>query len=393
MSRLLISRSEDLTKLQDEGYELDIVANHLVISHVPYLTVDGVVKHGTLMCPLVLENDKTAQPTDHTMMFDGEKPYGQDGVELKIVAGTGHQQITHDLSHEFVFSRKPMWEGNRYRDFHHKVTTYVDFVSKHALAVDPQATARTYRHLPVSEEDGSIFIYRDTASARAGIQPLADKLEQAGPVAIVGLGGTGSYILDLVAKSPVKEIHLYDGDRFSQHNAFRAPGAPAGGTLDGAPLKVEYLGGIYGRMHGGIKQHPCFLSEENTEELRSMKFVFVSVDDADARKLITERLAEYGVPFVDVGMGLYEQDGVLGGIVRVTTSTESNRERAAKHMPLSGGNAENEYRSNIQIADLNALNAALAVIKWKKMFNFYQDTDSENHSDYVVGGNTMINGD
>ena len=44
-------------------------------------------------------------------------------------------------------------------------------------------------------------------------------------VAIVGLGGTGSYVLDLVAKTPVRQIHLDDGDMFLQHNAFGSPSA------------------------------------------------------------------------------------------------------------------------------------------------------------------------
>jgi len=45
-------------------------------------------------------------------------------------------------------------------------------------------------------------------------------------VAIIGLGGTGSYILDLVAKTPVKEIHLFDADALLNHNAFRHPARP-----------------------------------------------------------------------------------------------------------------------------------------------------------------------
>jgi hypothetical protein len=32
-------------------------------------------------------------------------------------------------------------------------------------------------------------------------------------------------VLDFTAKTHVKEIHLFDGDTFFQHNAFRAPGA------------------------------------------------------------------------------------------------------------------------------------------------------------------------
>ena len=33
---------------------------------------------------------------------------------------------------------------------------------------------------------------------------------------------------------------------------------------------------------------------------------------------------------------------------------------------------DDDYNRNIQIADLNALNAAFAVIKWKKLFGFYR---------------------
>ena len=80
------------------------------------------------------------------------------------------------------------------------------------------------------------FRYMDTASGRAGIGAISEQLAT-GPVAIVGLGGTGSYILDLVAKTPVREIHLFDGDRFGQHNAFRSPGAPHIDTLRQTPPK------------------------------------------------------------------------------------------------------------------------------------------------------------
>jgi len=75
-----------------------------------------------------------------------------------------------------------------------------------------------------TDEDESVFKYIDTASSRAGINVPTQKLELA-RIAIVGVGGTGSYVLDLVAKTPVKEIHLFDGDVFLSHNAFRAPSA------------------------------------------------------------------------------------------------------------------------------------------------------------------------
>jgi hypothetical protein len=40
---------------------------------------------------------------------------------------------------------------------------------------------------------------------------------------------------------------------------------------------------------------------------------------------------------------------------------------------------------------LNALNAALAVIKWKKLMGFYQDLDFEHHCTYTIGGNMLRN--
>ena len=47
--------------------------------------------------------------------------------------------------------------------------------------------------------------------------------------------------------------------------------------------------------------------------------------------------------------------------------------------------------SNIQIAELNALNAMLAVIKWKKIRGFYCDLEREHHCMYTTDGNALDN--
>jgi hypothetical protein len=36
-----------------------------------------------------------------------------------------------------------------------------------------------------------------------------------------------------------------------------------------------------------------------------------------------------------------------------------------------------------------ALNAALAVVKWKKLFGFYADNEGEHFSTYTVDGNLL----
>ena len=84
-----------------------------------------------------------------------------------------------------------------------------------------------------------------------------------------------------------------------------------------------------------------------------------------AKKLIVEKLEEFGVPFVDVGLGVDHTGDSLGGIVRATTSTPEKRDHFRKRVSFSDDETDNEYNENIQISDLNFLNAVLAVIRWK----------------------------
>ena len=103
-------------------------------------------------------------------------------------------------------------------------------------------------------------------------------------IAIVGLGGTGSYVLDLVAKTPVREIHAYDGDTFYQHNAFRSPGAASGDELRAKQPKVTYFKNLYSKMHRGIVDHAVYVDAGNVDELRCMDFVFLCLDKGTGKE-------------------------------------------------------------------------------------------------------------
>jgi ThiF family len=216
-----------------------------------------------------------------------------------------------------------------------------------------------------------------------------------GRVAIVGLGGTGSYVLDFIAKTPVREIHLFDRDVFLQHNAFRGPGAPSIEQLQAQPVKVQHWADEYGKMHRHIVPHPYDLDAANAHELAGMDFVFLCIDRGTAKPVLIETLENLGIPFIDVGMGIQEVDGSLLGMLRTTTSTPSQREHVhTKHrIPLTDADGEEEYESNVQVAELNALNATIAVIKWKKLLGFYHDLEQEHHSTYTIDGNQMSNAD
>jgi hypothetical protein len=286
------------------------------------------------------------------------------------------------------FSSKP---SGGYKDYYEKMATYAAIVSGPAKSIDPTLTEKGFRVIE-SNDDVSVFKYLDTSSSRAGIVSVSRKLELDN-VAIVGLGGTGSFVLDLIAKTPVKKIHLFDGDQFSQHNAFRSPGAASVEELRTKSKKVVYFQQQYSKMRQGVIAHDYYIDATNIDELRSMDFVFICLDNGAARKFLVEKLDEFDLSFIDVGMGVQQVDEALIGILRVTSSTSKKREHLKVKVPFSTDNDNNDYSRNIQLADLNALNAALAVIKWKKLLGFYLDLENEYHSMYTLDGNMLTNED
>lgn len=389
MSHSLISRNDDLRRLRDEGYEVSVVSAHLLVGHIPYVNSEGQVRYGTLVSNLTLNGDRTLPPDPHVAHFIGETPCDSRGRPLmNLIIGTEPVDLANGLRVTTTFSSKPVPPAV-YTDYHHKMTTYALALSSHAEQLNPDVTARTFAVVDSQEED--VFHYLDTASSRAGIANLTDKL-RTGPVAIVGLGGTGSYILDLLAKTPVAEIHLFDQDQFLQHNAFRSPGAPSKEDLAAAPYKVDYLANIYSRMRRQVVAHPVAIDETTVDALNEMAFVFIAVDHGPTKGIIINRLESFGISFVDVGMGVNIVDGSLIGVLRTTVSTNEGTGRALARAVISVEEApDGDYATNIQIAELNALNAALAVIRFKKLFGFYVDLGGEHNSAYTIDTNTLIN--
>lgn len=390
MLSTLASRSGDLLRLQDDGYEVEIRYNYLLVKHVPFVTADRTVAYGILISELSTDGTSTVTPATHVVGFAGGVPCDKNGAELTEVVHAKEIQVHGpDLIQVCTLSNKPP-EG--YPDYYAKMTGYINMISGWAQALDPDATARTFAPIETTEDE-SVFRYLDSASSRAGISHITAKLALP-RVAIVGLGGTGSFILDQVTKTPVQEIHLFDGDRFLAHNAFRAPGAASIDELVARPYKTEFFADQYDPLRRGIVSHPVDIDADNVSELREMSFVFLALDSGEARRLIVESLEDTGTPFIDCGVGVYERDGSLGGALRVTTSTDGARGHVWEkdRIPFDDG-VDDEYDRNIQIADLNTLNAVLAVIKWKKLCGFYSDLDHEMHMMYTISGNHLANED
>jgi len=88
-------------------------------------------------------------------------------------------------------------------------------------------------------------------------------------------------------------------------------------------------------------------------------------------------------------MGVQVGEDNLLGILRATASTPTKRDHFKKLVSFDEG-MDDQYSTNIQIADLNMMNAALAVIKWKKRCGFYQDLEREHDCTYSINVNQLL---
>lgn len=393
MSAPRTSRSLDLQRLVDDGYDVAVVDGFLVVRDVPYVDRHRRVRRGQLVSRLDLAGDRTVAPRDHQAWFAGALPCDREGRPLVNMIHAQHQRL--DLGRGLVVDHwlcsKPL--GREFADYHEKMVTFVHQISSHAASIDPSVSARTGRIVAVEQAE-SPFRYVDTATARNGTGRLTNRL--AGQViGIVGLGGTGGYVLDFVSKTPVARIHLFDDDLFLQHNAFRAPGAASRDSLAERRAKVDHFDRIYSRLHRGIVPHRARMGRATAHLLDGMDFVFLCLDDPSAKRPMIERLEDRGVAFVDVGMGLQAGDDGLTGVLRVTTSTAEVRDHVwdRNRIPMAGAIDDDPYSTNIQVVELNALNAALAVTRWKRLFGFYVDLGAEYFATYDVAGNYIINED
>jgi molybdopterin/thiamine biosynthesis adenylyltransferase len=391
MSHRLIAHSPDLLTLRNNGFHLEVRNGYLLIKDVPYVTASQAVREdGVLISGFETEvvdgREVVKKPNGHVAYWIGEHPCHASGAKIRSFENPSDPtDLGNGLKVNFTFSACA-----DYRDYVHKMQAYLGWIVGEAQKIRPEVTAQTFPVYATDEEDDDVFHYIDTASSRVHVGADNEKLEPQ-RVAIIGVGGTGSYVLDLVAKTRVAEIRIFDGDSFDTHNAFRSPGAWSLSELGEKKRKARNFVDIYGKLRRkGLVGYDEPLTADNLELLEGIDFAFLCLDTGKAKRAIVDWLVAKGVAFIDVGMGIVRGPNGLQGIVRVLTSTPDKCDHLERRMSFGADDeAENEYATNIQIAELNALNAALAVIRWKRLCGFYRDAGGEHFSSYQISTNAM----
>lgn len=374
--RELANRNQFVQELEEDCYHADFVGGYFVIYGLPYLNEQGELAHGDWASPVDLSAEGVIDPprNNHQAWFRGGRPHDQNGRQLRLGGGPNKIKVADGFETDTSFSYKlldPAGQARDYTSFEEKVRTYVDTITGPALARFPEATPLKAIEIKATEQ-GTPLRFPDTLSSRYHMNDVSMLLKHK-RIAIVGLGGTGSYILDFTARTHLAEMALFDDDKVHVHTIFRFPGFIPGAI---GSLKVDVLAQQYGQWHGNITPIAERVTETNIDRLRGFDFVFLAIDHGPSRIFIADWLSANGIPFVDCGMGLNRAPIGLNGVVRVTGIDRAAYEATARSVFLPGDDPQGgEYRRQGQIAELNALNATLAVIRFKQHFAIYDRLD------------------
>lgn len=262
MLSTLANHNEDIKLLVEKGYAVSIDSNYLVIRDIPYLDEKKKNHIGAIASKLIFIDQDHIKQEDHQIFFCGAHPCGADGKPIRNLGGglTTLQLDSPDLKVQRSFSNKPP-EG--FKDLFEKVESYVNIISGPALQLyDLSPYPFTFRE--IEENTQSVFKFRDTLTSRAEIGDLNLKFKD-DIIAIIGLGGTGSYILDFLVKTPVKEIRGFDFDPFHIHNAFRSPGKVT--SEEFGKTKAEIYQSRYDGFRSGLNLKPVFILADSTSDL------------------------------------------------------------------------------------------------------------------------------
>lgn len=383
MFHRLVNHNDDIRSLLEKGYAIAFDSNHLIVRDIPYLDDTGGLRVGAIVTNYVsLDGNRIAQQ-DHQILFAGSVPYGLDGRPIPNLGGGAASLVLSDACKDVIversFSNKPVPEG-KFADFFEKIESYVTIISGPAMSRH-NANPLTFRSVQIVPN--SVFNFHDTMTSRARITDLSELLTE-DVLAIIGLGGTGAYLLDFLVRTPAKEIRAFDLDLFHVHNAYRSPGRVNKGEFN--KKKTHVYRHRYKNFRTGLSFKNKYIDAQSVDEMEGVTFAFVCVDKGSSRSEIFDLLIAKEIPFIDVGMGLHRKGGPIDGLVRTTYySPAEAAERRDMGLAPTADDPDDIYKTNIQIGELNALNAALAVIKFKQLRGFYAHDVPAYHLLFEIG--------
>ena len=361
-----------LAEVLQAGFDCCVEDDTLTVGPIAYRLASGGIGHGSLICHLNRNGEDIAPPTDHTAAWIGDEvPHQRGGGPMdRLIINQSRNTWSNGETSVCVMSRR---RPEPYPNYGQKMLTYARLIAREAVA-----GWRAGNPGVIVVKDVNHLVDHETGLNRARVGHL-NALVAKENVAVIGAGGTGAHIVDLVSKSNVQQIDIYDPDYVSAHTQLRWPGIVERRIVEEKTNKAEYLAALYAkRTNRNIRGHPFAIDKDTLTYLTGKTMVFVAIDNGPARREILTGLADMGLNFIDCGIDLQGDDGPLTASLRIIRcQNEQSPEKRSELATLAPGRAnvadDDLYAQNIQTGEMNSLNAALAVIAWKQGIGFYRD--------------------
>lgn len=153
MLQQLINHNEDIKRLIDDGYEVEINGGYIFTHHIPYVKSNLEIAYATLFCAYNKQG-LLLSPINHTIYYIGGTPCDRKGKALENIFHSENIKVTNEITADRMFSSRP---NNRdYKGFYEKFKTYIAILSSEAIAIDPDVTAITYKPIKLTEENSPL---------------------------------------------------------------------------------------------------------------------------------------------------------------------------------------------------------------------------------------------
>lgn len=144
-------------------------------------------------------------------------------------------------------------------------------------------------------------------------------------IAVIGIGGVGSWSAEALARSGVQNIDLIDLDEVCVTNTNRQLHALNSSVGE---LKVEVIKKRLQDINpeGDFNAVADFLTEKNLEDLMAPKYdvVIDAIDSLKNKTLLTVHCRKHGIPLVTIGGAGGKKDPTLIRTGDLSTSTQDN---------------------------------------------------------------------
>ena len=163
----------------------------------------------------------------------------------------------------------------------------------------------------------------------------------------------------------------------------RAPGAPTDEEIEarrkGRVSKVDYYHSKYTSLREGIHPHDIRVDSPSMfgEFLSAhpIDYAFVCIDqltevDSPRQDVVYCALSEAAVPFIDSGVSITVEDDAVKGAV-TTSAYDAGSVAWRDAIPNARAEGKVQGYRNVQLPEVNALAASLAVMEWRRRTKQY----------------------